>query len=504
MVKGKGKNKGLGASRLDEDTRANREAIIGKRQANNHYANQMFRPESTSPKGLPDAQSPLTHSFDTVLSRTITATNANETFSLQVWPAADSILGVSQGSITAPAGSNFISRNVFSGNDVGFTRAKQYFDTAASSWNSSMYNGQLAYSTTNVYRLFGSDGQLAAEEDGPGPYMEFVGAGAQFTGDTTGHITLPSAPGTIVMSAQVVYDGPASSAVTQGRLTINDSTGELVAATVNAAQTETYSLTYTGAVAQNTFYMTFRPNGVNGNIARQIRSITLNMNIANALITQPDYTWYADPYLGPYCEADTEEDGPICYRAVAQTAYLKPTSSSLNDGGSAAGVHQMLLTEPDSVPVYDYDWVASKRNHYPSSVKLGLWGFNNTSCTMQAREFQVYGSETFKGREFLVMAGVFATAGGSFTVEIRTHWEIITQNMLLAPVPSRVEPDEILMIEKMLEHVRCHFVCNPQHPVFQKMLAKAQSLWAAGKPYLPAIISAAKALAPIAGAVLAL
>lgn len=503
MVKGKGKNKGLGASRLDDVTRANRESIVGKRQANNHYANQMFRPESTAPKGLPDAQSPLTHAFDTVYTRTITASAAGEPFSLQVWPAADAILGVSQGTVNSPPNAVFVAENVFM--NTGGYRASRYFDTAATQWNPRMFDGQLALSTTNVYRLFGSGGVTPADdEEGPGPYMQFTGNGIQFDADTTGHVKLPGAPGTLTLNTQVVYDGPASSANVQGRLTLNDATGELAAVTVNSAQTETYAISYTGAVANNTFYMTFRPNGVNGSIARLVKSITISMTVANALVSTPDYTWYPDPYLYNWAVDNDDEDGPMCYRAVAQTVYLKPLSSSLNDGGPLAGVHQMLLTEPETTPVLTYDQVASKMNHYPSSVKLGLWGFNNTSCSMNAREFQAFGSETFKGREFLACAGTFATAGGSLTVEVRTHWEIITQNMLLAPVPSRVEPDEILMIEKMLEHVRCHFVCNPQHPLFQKMLSKAQGLWAAGKPYLPAIISAAKALAPIAGAVLAL
>lgn len=473
--------------------RENRRALVGPKSRDNHYANQVFRPESTKAKGFPDAIAPMTHSCHTVDVTEITATADAQDFSVQIWPDPENLIGVSQGTFSLPANTALSAGDAYS-TDLF---VKPYFNVSNTPWAPGEIGGAVAVGTTATYNLRGN-GDVSAGPDNSFMKLKSANGQAQLSADPEGWILIPSGTGAITFVATATWNAPATSTPTQGRMTISDDVGVIGTATVNSTQVETYAFTTT-APAGNRIRISYQPNGIASGGNRIVQSLTMNLSFANATTMIPDYAWQPQTSVANSLKAKQSK----LYRVVAQTVLASCDSSDFSNGGKIAGsaISPYNANGPSEARVVLYPEVASLVTSKKNALKFGLWGFRENSSQLD-REFRGLEFDRWGGLEFMVLAGVFATVGGSLKIEVHTHWELCTLDQILGPEPSRVAPAEIAFVEEFLSALPVHFTENPTHPVFQKIFAKASELWKAGKPYLPYVLSAAKALAPVAAGLL--
>lgn len=187
--------------------------------------------------------------------------------------------------------------------------------------------------------------------------------------------------------------------------------------------------------------------------------------------------------------------GTKAWRPVACNVLVSNTSSDITCNGTIAGVQLASnYSTPGTVP--NYAEIAKLLNAYSGPLKKGTFGFWLPDSNSQS-EFLAWSDEE-ANLPLLVVAGVFGSAGGSVKVVVDCIIEYLTENEAFGPTPSRSAPLEIAAAAEVFGNIPIHFCENPLHPVVQKVIDKAASVYMSTMPYVEKGMAITKALAPIA------
>jgi len=440
----------------------------------------MINAASSVPMAYPDTQNPYSHTIHHRLITTLTATTTNQPIVMIASPDPSNALGISDGLTVADP-------LVFEGQwKAGYNAqfSSQWQGVADPNF------GGLPW-TTNRATLQSSASNI----------WNFQSAGTQFPVTIpTGAVSVNSPFGVTFVSGQLSMINPngAANLTLVIQTSVDGGTNWTDRGTQTQLEASTMAISFVTANTTDRFFRVqiATDTPASASVSRTISEMSLSL----ATNARGGVLWTSVTSL------PTLQGNVKAFRPVAMNVLVTNMSSDLNNGGELTGVQLAGgTTLADETP--NFANISSLPNAYNGALQDGLWGFWSSEDTsdrvFRILQPQVDSVPPNQSYPTLAMAGIVAAVGGSVRIQLDLIVEYTTVNEAFAPIPSRVNPEEIMLAAKTLAMYPCHFCANDFHKKAQVMLRSAASgIITALRKYGPYVVEAAKFAAPIAAALI--